>query len=311
MIEEIKSSNIKPNFEFGEVDRFACINLGSIEEVSRLREGHTSQVFVFKHEGGNKRVLRIAPNNTGFIKDKYAFDNFSSAGLPIPEIFDLGSFKDGSYYCVSQFVEGKASDQLSAAEMSNSLDAQLSCFAQLFRTNITGADGWGEIDIATWVAPYDNWQDSIKDEITDLDESLMLKGLESLGLDKSLFRRFKNQFEVNMSQLSNPMKRLVHGDLGFDNVLIHDGRVVAVIDWGDMGYGDWIFDMARCDFWHPGKYGDIREFGQEFNLDFSMVAHRIKACTSFVALTTLDYAIRYESDSTKSWLKKYLPSRIG
>jgi aminoglycoside phosphotransferase (APT) family kinase protein len=36
----------------------------------------------------------------------------------------------------------------------------------------------------------------------------------------------------------------IHGDLGLDNVLVHEGRVSALVDWPLGGAGDPRFDLA-------------------------------------------------------------------
>lgn len=36
----------------------------------------------------------------------------------------------------------------------------------------------------------------------------------------------------------------IHGDLGLDNVLVHDGRVATLLDWPMGGRGDFRFDVA-------------------------------------------------------------------
>ncbi len=310
MSEAIKTSNIKPGFDSKEIEEFVVTSLDGIGTLKKLVEGHTSQAFSFNHEDGTKRVLRIAPNNEGFLLDRYAFKRFASSTLPIPRIYDIGNFRDDSYYCVSQFVEGKPSDQLTQEEMTASLEAQLQCFAQLFNVDIHDVVGWGEINASKDEAPFTTWQESIRHSINDLDENFLTEGLKSLGLDKSLYKRFMTKFEENMERLSDPVKRLVHGDLGFDNVLVNKGEVAAIIDWADVGCGDWVFDMARCEFWHPGKYGNIKKFGEKHSLDCSMLDQRINSSIAFTALTTLDYAIQYESNSTKKWLKTYLSSKL-
>lgn len=37
---------------------------------------------------------------------------------------------------------------------------------------------------------------------------------------------------------------LIHGDYTIDNVLVHDGRITAVIDWSGGTWGDARYDMA-------------------------------------------------------------------
>jgi hygromycin-B 4-O-kinase len=46
-------------------------------------------------------------------------------------------------------------------------------------------------------------------------------------------------------------RRLIHSDLLNFNVLVEDGRISAVIDWGCAMYGDSLFDLAWFEFWSP------------------------------------------------------------
>jgi hygromycin-B 4-O-kinase len=39
-------------------------------------------------------------------------------------------------------------------------------------------------------------------------------------------------------------------------VLAADGRIIAVLDWLDAKYGDFLFDVAWLDFWSPDR--DLR-----------------------------------------------------
>ncbi|MCA9382591.1 aminoglycoside phosphotransferase family protein [Candidatus Dojkabacteria bacterium] len=310
IMEETKTSNIKTKHDISEVEKFVITKLEGVGSISKLVEGHTSQAFSFMRKDGKKYVLRIAANQQGFLRDRYAHVHFASKLLPIPKIIEIGDFKENSHYCLSEFVEGKPSDQLSQEEMNFSLENQLLTFAEIFKAPVNDEIGWGEIDVETGKAPFETWHEYIWAGVDDLDGSLLKAGLLELGLDESLYDRFFNQFESCMGKLPSPEKRLVHGDLGFDNVLVNQGKVAAIIDWADIGYGDWVFDIARCDFWHPNKYGSIKDFGRKYNLDCEFLDERIKVCTSFVALTTLDYALQYESESTKSWLSKHLSSRL-
>ena len=53
-----------------------------------------------------------------------------------------------------------------------------------------------------------------------------------------------------------PVDTVVHGDFGPDHVLVHDGRVTGVIDFGDVHLGDAANDLA----WP--LYGAPREFAE-------------------------------------------------
>jgi hygromycin-B 4-O-kinase len=46
-------------------------------------------------------------------------------------------------------------------------------------------------------------------------------------------------------------------------MLAQDGKITAVLDWLDAGYGDFVYDLAVLDFWSP--WLDIREASQAYH----------------------------------------------
>jgi aminoglycoside phosphotransferase (APT) family kinase protein len=269
-----------------------------------------SQAFTFIRKDEKKYVLRIGKNEIDFLKDQYAYQRFTSEDIPIPKVYDIGRFGESAFYCVTEFVEGIVSDQLSNEEMAACLEPQLQSIANLFQVDISGTTGWGEIDIHTNNGTCSTWKEWVTNDITCLDESFLKASLKGSGLDDVLFDKFKTQFFDNMNQLDEPVRGLVHGDLGFDNIIINNGKVAAFIDWADVGYGDWASEFTRLHFWWPGRYGDIFEFAKTYNFDTTNLDKRFKACMACRALTTLNFAFKHNSDNIKEWVKTYLPSKL-
>ena len=54
-------------------------------------------------------------------------------------------------------------------------------------------------------------------------------------------------------------RHLIHSDLLNYNVLVADGRISAVIDWGCAMYGDFLYDLAWFEFWAPWYAGLARD----------------------------------------------------
>ena len=55
--------------------------------------------------------------------------------------------------------------------------------------------------------------------------------------------------EILLNQItSTPLQiethKLIHGDFTIDNVLIQDGEITGIIDWGSAAFGDPRFDVA-------------------------------------------------------------------
>ena len=81
----------------------------------------------------------------------------------------------------------------------------------------------------------------------------------------------------------------LHGDLHARNVLVHEDRLAAVLDWGDMTAGDaatdlaavwWLFDLTQHDnFWNA--YHDIP----------AATWHRARAWAALFGLSFLTFAL--------------------
>jgi len=147
-------------------------------------------------------------------------------------------------------------------------------------------------------------------KIQKLDKNVLRNSVTTIGLDANIIDRLYAQFESNLSVIDEPARRLTHGDPGFDNVLVRNDEVVAVIDWGALGYGDWLFDMARLDFWWLGRYGEIRNFAIKHSLETENLEQRVALYWAYFALTTLEFAFTGESESTKHWLVNSIESKL-
>jgi hygromycin-B 4-O-kinase len=69
-------------------------------------------------------------------------------------------------------------------------------------------------------------------------------------LDRNFFERVYRQM-LRLSEKCPEKRYLVHGGYGYNNVLAHEGRVTAVLDWIDAMYGDFVYDIAGLDEWPP------------------------------------------------------------
>jgi len=52
---------------------------------------------------------------------------------------------------------------------------------------------------------------------------------------------------------------IVHGDFHFGNILCQDNKVTGIIDWGNVMYGDFVFDIATIHMQFP-KYNMYKLF---------------------------------------------------
>lgn len=278
------------------------------DSVEQLAEGHISQALGFETIDGQKLVLRIADRINDFEADKYAGDVFGDR-LLVPQVNDIGKFGDSAYYCISNRLEGVNSNSLSSSDIQAALPNIHNVFAELFKTDISATTGYGEIDTKTGNAECDSWQARLASHIGKTSIESYKVSAQFVGLDPSIIDRFMVQFSQNLPYASE-VRRLFHGDLGFDNLLLLNGEVTGIIDWAQMGYGDWMRDYARLDFWWQGRYGDAKQFAAQYELDSEHIDERIALYHAYNALLTVDFSYRHKNDSTSEWLREHATEKL-
>ena len=307
----MKSSSIKTEYSPEQVASFPAL-AGEIApgSLTQLTEGHFSQAFKFETSQGEDRVLRLGRKLYSFEADQYAHDHFAAADVPIPRVYEIGEAEPGLYFCVSEFAPGTPSDQMPPDEFAKArLDIERA-FAAIFHKDISATTGEGDIDPKTGNGVNRSFAEALKAERAKENLDELRRQCEAAGIESDLLTKFSNQFEQNIDQVRYT-RRLIHADLGSDNVIVKDNKVSAIIDWSGMGYGDWLHDYSRLEFWYPGRHTPAREFASQYGLETENFVERWLAHMAAHALSTIDFAFRYESHHTQDWLRQYLPSRLG
>ena len=305
----MKTSNIKTSYSPEDVQQFLeakeHANPASIEQ---LTEGHVSQAVGYETVDGDKQVFRIAPRDNDFKADQYAFDHYGDQ-LPVPKVLEIGEFEGGSYYCVTERARGVISDALSSDEITNVLPAIHDVFAKLFKIDVTDTTGFGPMGITTGNAHSETWEDHLLSKIDGEDDAAYKQYAHNIGLDETIVDGFLAQFRKYLPFASD-VRRLLHGDLGFDNLLLDGDEVTAVIDWAHVGYGDWMSDFAKFDFWWPDRFGSPQEFAERSGLDADHIDERIGLYWAFTALETIRFADQFKSDGIASWLREHAKEKL-
>ena len=118
-------------------------------------------------------------------------------------------------------------------------------------------------------------------------------GLSDTG-DRVLAAAARAVFDEGLAASLASERQWLHGDLHPRNVLVRDGRIAAVLDWGDMTAGDaatdlaavwWLFDLdAHIEFW--SAYGEIN----------AATWHRARAWAAVFGLSFLNYRLAADPD---------------
>jgi len=278
------------------------------DSIEQLAEGHISQALGFETLNGNKFVIRIAPHRKDFQADKYAGDTFGHT-LLVPKVIDIGEFGENAFYCISERATGIPSNILSQAEINMALPDIHQVFARIFQTDISTTSGYGEIDTKTGNAESNSWRTNLSGAIEGISVESYKESARYVGIDPALIDSLIEQFHRNLPYASET-RRLFHGDLGFDNLLIDNGKVSAVIDWAQMGYGDWMRDFARLNFWRQGRYGDTEEFAKKYDLEAEHIKERTALYYAVNALLTIDFSYQHKNNTTSEWLRDHVAKKL-
>jgi hygromycin-B 4-O-kinase len=277
-----------------------------ITELAPIEGGERSKAFYFMSKG-NKYVFRKNRNDVGFLKDKYAFENFGGI-VPIPKIIKIGVFED-SYYAISEFCEGVSLSNKGlfiSDKLIKKLFQTLDNIHSIKKTNYS----FGLANIKG-VAKYKSWNDWVLKEHTLVTkkngEFYTWNDIKNINfVDKTIIDKLIKKIKELLPFVPN-ICHLIHGDFATGNVLVSENQVTGVIDWNEFGYGDFLYDIAWLDFWTPNI--DIADAYKAYLKDNKKIVlnykERVQCHKLFICLTALGlYAAMGKKDIYKNILKK-------
>lgn len=236
--------------EHAETEQFLRDQYGSgIANVERLAAGGWSQAFSFER-AGSKYVIRWSELAANFERDAFAA-TFGSDRLPIPEILEIGRQGD-TCFAISPFVAGGYLEDLSEGQLADTLPSILAMFRALRDVDLSNTTGYG-IWNRDGDGGYPSWKAFLLDDKNESPGSLIRgwrASLERSPLGTETYDRLWDEFAKLVEQCPEE-KRLVHSDLLNRNVLVGDGKIRAVLDWGSSLYGDPLYDVAWFMFYEP------------------------------------------------------------
>lgn len=234
-----------------------------------MGRGQWSEAYSFRLDGG-AYVARFSQFQEDFSKDQRA-SKFKSADLPVPMITEMGA-AFGGFYAVSERIFGDPIDDLPEPEWRRILPAFFRMLDAIRGADITEPDGYG-LWGAGGNARYRSWKDYLL-SVSDDGPADQTHGWPNRihGWRPKLARfppreRAFNEtvaYLVTLVEACTEERYLVHSDLLNNNVLVAEGRIAAVLDWGSSKFGDFLYDLAWFTFWSPW-YPELRgiSFRQE------------------------------------------------
>jgi hygromycin-B 4-O-kinase len=220
-----------------------------VRSVASVGQGEWSAAFAFRH-GARACIIRFSALDEDFRKDRLAM-RFASPALPIPTVVEIGE-TDAGFYAISERVPGGFLDELDGAGMRAMLPSLFSALDAMREADLVDTSGFG-IWGAEGHAPHPSWRAALLDIANDRPEDRIHGWRERLAASPTGVGPFDKGYE-RLRPLSEgcPEERcLIHSDLLNFNVLVEDGRISGVIDWGCAMWGDFLYDVAWFAFWAP------------------------------------------------------------
>jgi hygromycin-B 4-O-kinase len=219
-------------------------------DLELLSGGDWSTAYAFELNG-EAVVVRFGAYGEDFAKDQL-MSNHSSERLPVPRVLMRGETSNG-YFVISERAVGGFLDDLDEPGMRRMLPSLLTALDAIGDIDVSHTSGYG-IWTPDQRAPHVTWPDAL---LAVRHEKHRVPGWRSTLATSAVgvepFERFYAKLEELVPALPND-RHIAHSDLLNRNVLVNDGRISAVIDWGNSLYGDHLYDAAwlmYCWQWIP------------------------------------------------------------
>lgn len=268
---------------------------GVVTGVGLVGEGEWSRCFGFRSDDRDL-VIRFGHHVEDFEKDRRAA-SFASPTLPVPTVHEVGSAFDG-HYAISERVRGVALESLDRAGWARALPSLLAVLDAMRAVDVPDDGGYGVWD-GQGRAPHDRWRSYLL-SVADDGPGRRVHGwrarLAEWPAVDAAFRRGLASLEA-VADAGEGRRHLVHADLLNRNVLVDEGAISGVLDWGCALYGDPLLDVAWLDVWGPSLppldsvdvAGQVLRHLAAVGAEVDDVEPRLHACRLHIALSDIAY----------------------
>jgi hygromycin-B 4-O-kinase len=266
-----------------------------IDQITKVGQGEWSTAYGFRRDGA-EYVIRFGAYFEDFAKDRLAA-GFSSKDLPIPAITDTGE-AFGGFYAISERAYGGTLDELDAEQLRTVLPSLFAALNAARQADVSATTGYGGWD-GNGTAPYPSWREALLDVAIDRPTQRTHGWRERLVASPTGPGPFDEALGYFQTLVDNcPEERhLIHADLLNRNVLVADGRLTAVLDWGCAQYGDFLYDLAWLLFWQPWYpawrdvdfQGAAERHNQQIGLEVPHLEERLRCYQVHIGLDAQAY----------------------
>lgn len=219
-------------------------------DITLVGEGAWSRCFGFDLNNDHL-VIRFGKYLDDFENDERAYRCYVAPDLPIPKVLEIGEAYDG-YYAISERVYGTPLESANAEEWLAVVPSLVDAMEAMRTANLSGSSGFGG-----WGKGGDGSMKTWSEHLLAVDVDTPDR--RTYGWRQRLAQHapegeetFVWGYELLQQRISDGAPRsLLHCDLINRNVLMAQGKISGVFDWGCSLYGDHLYELAWFEFWKP------------------------------------------------------------
>jgi Ser/Thr protein kinase RdoA (MazF antagonist) len=219
------------------------VTVSPIVAKERIIHGEANEVYRIAFENELEVVLRIARRAEGvFAKEAWAIGRCRALGMAVPQVLSLQRIEDAGEPLELCFLE-KLPGQRLCDSLSLPQDTLRSVVRELGE-QISRMHAIGQEELGDAARYFEN---DVDDFLATEAEFIELGG--KAGLNRRALERAFRSFEAVVARYEPLPRRLTHNDLRACHVLVNNGRLSGIIDFGQVSIDSPINEFAKWDYW--------------------------------------------------------------
>jgi aminoglycoside phosphotransferase (APT) family kinase protein len=227
----------------------AEVSRAKVEQRRRIAEGEANEVHAFRLADGLEVIVRIARNSArGFEAERWAIEACAKEGVPVPEILlikrvagDTGPVD----ICIQRKIEGELLSNCLGLprETLRALTAEAGDI--LSRVHRVKSSGLGYLN-DKGEGPFASFDDLTAGLLGE--EGAYVALAEAQDFDAGLIRRAFAAITLAVREAAPIRVSLTHNDFFPKHLLVEDGRISGLIDFGEVSGEASVNEFAKWDY---------------------------------------------------------------
>ncbi len=219
----------------------------------KILKGEANQVFDVMTEEGLEVIVRITSSMESFWKEKFVMDKCRKIGVPVAEIFGIKDLKVGEKdysICVLRKLEGDTLERGSIElddfdeETRRDIFRQAGHLLSMIHSIDVEGFGWIHKDGRGHLKSFEEFMLEHTDQ-----KDIYIELAKRNNFDMRMIKRCLEILKSGVNKYIGVKPKLNHGDYTPRHFMFRDGKITAVLDFGEACGNSPIFDLARWDYW--------------------------------------------------------------